>query len=1413
MTLHKTGIRWARLLRSLGLFFTLSLGAQAQTTSPLTSQIGIAPENNQGNTPLFIRERVFAGKLFQPEQTTGTRASNAITVRAEPNTTAGTQAFTLGLPAQADPHSLRVLLNGHDVSAHFQGAACGGSACAATLSAEDGLNAAKNVLSATVRTSSGSMASGRLRSVSLLVTPTRTPSAMTASAATRAIVKAGSSAAASVCDPINMCPAWLPPSVRFDTLTQGGWKPGPNAWISVNGVSYPSTGGTTDAPPYAVLVFNRQTLALTDFEWFGSAAAFTSYLQGKTSNDLVVGGTTNIPSNPVTSDLDTSSIGGTNFSQVLTAMPQSYMVIGAGQQSPGTAYESTVSTAAFATGSLQEDVNGNYSFQSSDVIEYAIQPQDSAEYQNPTISLNVPPNQSVAGEKRIIFEANAPAGSNGLWLLVLNRATPMPPYYNLSSGCQDNNPPGQPIRVMTGCGTFYPVNAGNAGDNDVAWHALAGALGAVTSDQLVLLQSIGSVGTSDLRTTVQSNQAYSGFLAFAGALERFGGTPILVAGPTFSSADSYAFVGFSRGIAVAPPPPAAAGTPGFDPPTALLDNRTNALTGGAAEISTALPDQSGVLHGTLQRGADNLYRPFQVSAEPQQMFNDKGYLDDSDFVMSVASYQQSVDWPSNSATTLLPGADSIAGQKAAFRFLSHWLLSGYYVKGLQGPHQDDLHYFFTGSINTSLNYHVMDPANLNFPGQGTWDTFGCTSSDGATCTFTATGDSASSSFTRDDFNAVRGQLSQEVVYLTNTLQFLVTGSTNLKDIVGGGSANVGLALNAAASTVLGSGMTNLNQADISKKQVSISWQAILGVIGGAVSIAADAEGFGEITEAYQLASQATKNSLKAATSAANTLAGTLGAVGSGGSIVTTTPASAMPQPFAKLTTTIGELATKNLQSPLLLSFDTTVDTIASDWGRLSSIGPRVTNTNDTTFYSPNQSSQLMAVNGLTSAATSNFYFALLPQIYKLHYWTGVAAAGVTPGVFQPSMGYYQDHNSGPTCNAFYLSPSSNTAAGQKLGALTNQGTSFPSFGGSPRPFSQDIGSTDFWLADGTVTKPKAAGTTIQVIDSDLATNLFSRSQLGIPAAQFFSLNGPLANVAFDASVDNVAGWSNGDVCDASDPSYGSANPGSASPTSSGTDSAGRLITATAWISPMSSMLGGDAVLTAQVMAGTKAAISGLIYFTVDGNVVGSKAVAADGTSSFAVAGLTIGKHAVQADYAPGTGYAASSASPSTFVVYSESPDLTLSLANTSMTVSYNASSTPVSLQISSVAGLSGNVALSCTGLPAGLVCSFNSKSLKLDPASSVNASVSIGPSTTTQVALSLLLLPVLGLAWRSKGRLTLLRGVLIVVASGIAAATLNGCSSGSNTPTTTQETGSKTVLVTATVGSLSRSVPVTITIH
>jgi hypothetical protein len=1337
----------------------------------------------------------FTAPAFQAPKGGSKASSNMITVDADLNMFSGTQTFTLQLPPDADTDSLQALLNGHDVSARFA------DGTRASLGVEDGLSTVKNVLSVTVKTSSG-MASGRWRGMAAPASK----SSRVQNTVSLALAKRNASttlakgaiapvAVDPVCDPVAMCPAWLPPSVRFDTIAKGTWDD-TTPWIEINGVPSNPYASRVESN-YVIAVYNRQTLDMEDFEWFvGEGSSVTNYITKKnyTANDLVVIGTSD--GNVTDQGLNTTSIGGSDFSKNPPfLLGSTYMIIGYGGQTPGTAYESVYGNA---TGSLMEDQNGNYNFQSSDVVEYAIEPHDQGTGGAQTIELNVPKNLSRLGEYRIAFLSPAPSNSNGIWMLPLDRSGLMPPPSNYSGGCYDTISQVTVVRVMANCGTFYAVGPGNS-DIDGQWHALANALSQVTNNQIVFLQSIGSVGSGSLAQTVQNSTINTGFRQFASALSALGGVPYAVAGPTFTNQDNYAFVGFK-------------GAP-------------NALSGGAAELSTAYPGQMGVLHGTLQRDRTGLYRPAQSSPEQQGLFNAKGVLDDSDFLLAVAAYQQPSEWPSNSGSVLLPGAGSIASQQSAYRFISHWLLANYYMKSISGPHQDDLHYFFSGSTNTMINYQVFDPANLPSLGAGTWNTFGCNSFNGTTCTFQAPGDSQSSTFTVSDFNAVKAQLSLEVIYLTNTLVYLETGSTNMKDIVASGSGNVGLALTAAASTVEASGMANLNQQQIGDKQVTFSWQSLVGTIGGAAQVAADLEGFGELTPLWSEISSVAQTKLKLVASGANAVGAMAATIGSGATIRTSsTSYSTLAQPFAQLTTTVANLATQNLQSPLIESFDTTVDSITSDWGRLSTIGPRTTNTNDPVFFAPNQITQLGAINALTNASSSTFYEAILPTIYDLHYWYGVSHIGTESG---PTVGSEQNHggvNSGEECDAFYLTPNSLYNSGASLGSLaSNLYEDYPEFGGASHPFTQDEGQHSFWVIDGATSKAGTSSTNIEVLDPGLASTLFGSAvgQLNIPMFQMYAGNGPMAGVLKDASVDNPSGWASGSICDASDrSSYGGPNNsdvvGAPAPD-------GNLPTSTSIVNAGSGVVGHDMVFTTKVATSRQIVTTGSVYISIDGKVVANSSVGTDGTASYTVAGgLSLGTHKIQADYAPGAGYGTSSSPMSTFVVYSESADINVLVPNAAINVSYNASSAPVAMQIGSIAGLSGDVQLSCSGLPAGLACNFNSQSLTLAANGNVNATVQIAPSGMAQsvpaghrsfrAALAALMLPLLGIGGLRKGPRALKLAVLLLLVS-VTSLGVTGCGASSSTSALGHESGKKTITINASVGSVARSTALNINIQ
>lgn len=1403
---------------------------------PAPSAVSAAADTGSKALPMSGKARVFRGPVVSPGD--GANSIAISSVAAD-----GGLTFTLKLPSGADAGSLDVVLNGRSVSSRFSG--CRSSGCSAALGTADGVSPVKNVLYATVKVGSGQLASGRLRVAG---------GSSAATNAQRRLLAAGREGRAAVSVTADI--PWLPPTVSFTLKQTTGWQVNSGTpWIVVNGTNYPTAALTgCSGAHYVIVSLDRQTLALRDQQCYGTGGQATLDLFNRTPQELVIVGTT--AGNGVGGDFDATWINATDFTNTTTwpsskAYPQGYLAVGPGtfisstqhNQTPLSAYESYAMSGLMAGqsmggGILQEDANGNYAYQSAEVVQYAMHHADPNNRDGngnalQSIEITVPPTMAriIPGlnvvENRRFFARNVPAGGQGVWVLVLDRYNLWPVDWgpnNRAGSC--NNSQGLPANwpltsnYFQSCGKFYNVGDSDPTTRDSAWKQLAADLTATTADQLVFLESIGIVGYQDEQSTVSPYQGgvennLAGFSQFENALNGVGGTPRLVYGPTWDGNSMYHFVGYQ--------------------------GAQNALAGGAAEASTAMSGTlPGLMRGTLERNRIGQFQPSQNATEYEGMFVDKGgLLGSGDYLLSVVARQQPVEWPSNSASTLLPGASSIAGQQTAYLFLSHWLLAGYYMKGISGPYQTDIHYFFTGSSNTWLDYHTIDPAALPFPAQGSWDDFGCSRVVSGTCFLDTMG---GISFTTQDFQAVQNQLSLEIQYLTNTLQFLVTGSTNMKDIVGAGNANVGLALQAAANTVMGSGMGNLNQQQISTKSVSFSWQNLLAMLGSAASFAANLESFGSaplIEDLYKdVASQVARDNIKNATSYANTVGALLGAVGAGASLSssssdTNTP---LPQPFEKLTVTVGELATKNLQSPLLRSFDTLADSLTSDWGRLSQIGPRVVNVNDTTFYAPNQARQQLTVDSLTNASAATFYTSLMPTVYSVHYWIGVNGSNTVQddppaGQWFPTLGSIQDHkgSGGEECHAFYLTGSNggNSTWGETLNPLSAYtGRKYIRAGGDPNnTFKENQGDANFWVIDNTTASSKSGSTAshIPTLDDDLASTLFAPDQLNISLDQFVALNGPM-NQPGNQRVINAAtdlsdtGVSADNICNALDSYYHPTPPSAESEVpSGGKDRFGRLYTTTEVTSQRASLDDEAAVMTARVLAGAAPVTQGTVYFTVDGKDMGQAALGADGTATLKVSGLGTGKYVVQAYYGTSDDtYAPSDSDKSAFGVYANAPDLTISASGKSLTTSYDKPSDPLQLTVGSVGGLGGKVSFSCTGLPAGVHCVFDTASAELAVDGTLTAKLVIGPSAAqaAQAAQAmaiglLLLMPLAGVGPRRRELRAGRPMARLLLALAIGTAALTGC--GDDSPA--RETGARTILVTATVGEVSRSVAVDVDIR
>jgi hypothetical protein len=1314
-------------------------------------------------------------------QTPVSKLTNEIVITAG-TVSAASSTIVLKMSSSAQPNSLRVILNGQAVSSRFQTVDCGVALCeTATLTTADGILSGKNILYAVAKTTDGRLISGRQRFSGDQISADIAPMSSFSSVSPRSRLQTMSNSA----NLRDSGSTFLPTTISFNTNGAGGWLGGSNVWFTLGSQTYPSQNppSCNNSSIYLAVVLDRHTLIEktaapeNSSQCFASAGLLTTYLKSLTPNDLVVVGT-NFLHNADTA-LDTSSIGGSSWGTNQTSVnyPRGYMVIGAGGAAANSAYESYYSQASnspylttFAYGMLQEDQNGNYSFQPSDAVEYIVSPNDPG-YSTSMIRIGIPPRYQSGTYKYDVYTAPPSNGTGGYWLLLLDRTT-----MQTTTACPAMVPGHAASEALfSGCGKFYPTGSSSASTASGAYLSLATDLNAVSSWQLAAVTTVGipAYGSIFGVAGTNSNGSNPYYQNFATALERLNGTPNSTL--TLGAAGSAYTLISSPGIG-------------------------DSLSGATVLSSTSSTQQqqTGYVHGLISRNRNGLYMPTHTSQESQAIAAAGGA---GDFTMGLVISQQPVDWPEMSQTVILPAtanapaADSIGGQQAAYRWLSYNLIKYVYIQGAAGTHLDDLHYYFTGGSNSYFDYHTYDPKNFT-----SWvktsnpilqaDSL-CISSTATSCTWLDPVTSASTTFSANDLAAVGQQLSAEVIDLTNILQFMVSGSTNQKDVVASGNANLGLALVGAAATVQGSTL----QPD-PKTAVSFNVSNILNLVGSAINIAATIGTDGIVPS--DVASKVDK---------AITIIGDIfqGAGSITGGLGSSTNSTALPSPNYVFTTTIGELANSDLQGQLGIGFDIMLDSILSDWGKMSAIGPLITDSSNTGFYSQNQVAQNATIQQMNQAAQRSFYLSLLPSFYSVQYWPGVYGAASNNNA--PDMG---DNPERTTCNSFYLwSPNPPPFVS----------TWYPSYSGAPQPFPSDpvgggpIINIDYYVIGGTVQDKSSTSARIQFIDTQLASTLFSASGLNLPFDPFVSRTGPMSGVFVDMSAHDLTGFPNDQICSFND--YNNRNRATL-----GLPSPVAVATTTTFSGPSAAILGESVTLRAAAQTATALITTGSILFKDGALALGTVPMDATGHASFNASGLSLGSHSIVAYFLSSTNYSASASPAGTLTIYANAPDLSLSTSAGNLLVTYGTTSPTVNLQITSMAGLAGTVSLACSGLPIGMTCNFNPGQVAITAGGTTTASLVISSSSANSAAavslqgiVSLLLLPMSLLAlWRIRNGARDMQALLSLAVLCVASFGLMlGC--GGTTTKAFQETGSKTVLVTATMGSVTRSIPLNVTIQ
>ena len=1351
---------------------------------------------------LTIVQFFFASIVFGQTQTSP--HSSQIIIAATPARDSVTVQLTIPLDVKSD--TLTAKLNGKDVSKNLAPANCKQATCEqAIFTSADGLHESKNVLSVVAKRKSGGLASTLARFVG-----TSAPTAIR-----RAAVSGSKSADASAALPT--LSDFLPPALAFNTLTPGG-RDDASAWFQIGSQNTYSTNNYMTSCQgfiYTVVVLDRQTLqertAAPELspKCISDGVSLKAYLATLSTADLVVVGSNtgeNSDAGAAKGQLDTSPIGGTAYNCVastdcsslpattvkLSDVPMGYMAIGVGGAASGSAYENYYLAnepwyivVPYATGTLVEDPNGNYNFQTSNAVEYTITPNDPTnESSISTVSVKTAPGDPYYS-KGIFEKRYSPAllaATQGIWVLKLQRSTLFSvPFDNTqpipvsdADACQETPhiPPTPGVANFDECGRYYFTGVLDQALAAGSYSQLADDLASENSNELVFVVTTGKTpGYPGLTTSTLVSTP------LANAFSALGGTPETLIGLGVAGA-TYSYVG--------------------------CVTCGNSL-GGHVVISSSLQSQqgqSGYIHGLLQPNLNGLYWPTQASLDQPGADG----APTTDLTIQEVTATQPVDWPELSTTVKLTSgaftADSTGGQNAAYYYIGYQLINNFYIVGAQGNKIDDIHYYFTSGNNTFLDYHYYDPANLTFPGATPTTCFTWTDPVPTRGTLAC--------FTQNDFNAVRAQMHNEILYLTNVLQFMVTGSTNMKDIVASSGGSAALALINAAAAVEASTLQPPPAMPI-KSNVS----NILNLIGNAVSTAAT---IASTALAGPEASESVQLLLKIVGPSAGVTSGSFGMASAiTGGLHTAGGPSPIPSRDYPFLTTIADLSNNQLQQGFTAGFDSGLDTILADWYKLSTIGPKITDSSQPGFQTPTQSTQLIGITQIGRASQRSFYMALLPVDYSVQhytYWFGDPSITNNPDMGARTEGISAD------CNTWYYSapaPSTINLVSKyylSFAGAKPTGFAFWNKNFTPIPIPMPI---DWYVLASSAT-PTKAGTLaqqIQLLDPAVATTLFSSGQLNIPLDPFLDIAGPMASVWADSATLGFDHFPADQTCSL----YVAGKYGNTIPDGSvGGPQPIPVVKVTLNV-PASGVLGDNVALQATAVSGSTPITSSLIAFS-DGNTeMGRVPLDATGTATLNVTTLSLGTHTISASFVATTQYGATIPVTATLTIYANDPDLSIALSAADITATSGATSAPLDLQVTSKRGLAGTVAFSCSGLPAGAICNFTPSQVTLTDGSSASTSLTISDQRQTaglSPALPLLAGILLPLPWlRLRKNAAAVRKSLCanMVVFMLLSLFLAACGGSSNPPPPAMQPISSTVLVTATAGKISRSVPINLTLQ
>lgn len=677
---------------------------------------------------------------------------------------------------------------------------------------------------------------------------------------------------------------------------------------------------------WSVMTIDRESLTKNEATCYDDVGTLQIYLAARSYTEIVAG---RGPMNSPTGNVDMSSIGGFYFPPNDPSPAYDYTFIGYGQNSQGAAYESYTENGdnpPVIEGVLENVTGGLYAFRPAD------QPGFTVSYPNNTAQIEIKYNNDL------------PLGT----VSTPNRITPTG--LDMDTKVAACSAPGICMafffrQTLQSAGTI--LYAPTTGDPVTAYKQLTAEINALMSgnsqDALIFLV-ISQPQNFPVPPNSRDNAAVIENLS--NAIQSLGG----------SAQDFWQAVRTGKHYALVA--------------TTTSDNLASDKW-YSTEVDTQ-QNESGLLHGLLQRNQQLLFTPIQVVPITTTSAENPDQVWAGDITAQLGGTRP-VPWP------LTGDSDHLLAYAFISRILVNTIYYGreplqYFDYPCTEATCDDVRFYYTGSEASGV-------ANKS----------PILTDDDLTTLYNKAGGQAALGFTFAALKDQRDQLSMESAYLANSLalqNYVSTAFSNAQN-------NIALNLTSAAGSVT----DDLNAA--------------LHVTNAPAPLDKVALGANILSDVASLASIVSGGGTLADTNPVSGAAGIFsGILSTAASIMNTVNAATQPTPadnpnvvqLADLYSTDQNTATKtatNFSGSLLTSTTTFFTRVYSDWYRLQSVGLMAVNTDSTNSWyiaqsGPSGPPGTLSTTGnnylasMLAGARKQFYMAILPTHFVVDTYIGLA---------------------------------------------------------------------------------------------------------------------------------------------------------------------------------------------------------------------------------------------------------------------------------------------------------------------------------------------------------------------------------------------------------------------------------------